>query len=513
MPAQPLILALDVGTSSARAALFNSRAERLISSTAQVPYALRVAPDGTAELDPGVLERAVVRAIQGALKARRGLRGNPPIAAVGMSCFWHSLLGENAGRPTPIYTWGDGRCQADADQLRQRLDERAYQARTGCLLRAPYWPAKLRWLRRIGETRAGEKWLSPSDWLYGRLAGAYASSLSMASGTGLLDGRRLCWDDAMLRICGVRKRDLPPLSDEPLHVTSDPVLPVFHRFPELKDVLWFPALGDGACGNLGSDAVGPHVAAVNLGTSGAVRVVHPKRPTRVPPGLFCYQIDARRALVGGANSNAGNLRAWALRELRLADDPRAIERALAARPGPIEGLTVLPFWAVERSPSWPEQLHGTITGLGFATTALDLLQAVTEAPYHRLAQIADELTGPRGGLDLIVSGGIRHSPESLQRLADVLGRPLRACAEPEASLRGAAVYVAERLGYRIAPLPAGKRYRPRKALAAAFAEARTAQIELERKLGHREMTQNKLLASVARRSTATFGIGYTPPCV
>jgi gluconokinase len=187
--------------------------------------------------------------------------------------------------------------------------------------------------------------------------------------------------------------------------------------------------------------------------------------------------------MGGAISNAGNLRAWALRELRLPDDPRAIERALAGRPRPDHGLTVLPFWTVERSPSWPENMQGTITGMTFATTALDQLQALTEAPYHRLAQIADELAGPRGGLELIVSGGIRHSPESLQRLADVLGRPLRACAEPEASLRGAAVYVAERLGFRITPLRAGKRYRPRKAIAAAVAEARAAQIELERKMG------------------------------
>jgi gluconokinase len=483
MPARPLLLALDVGTSSTRAALFTLDAKRIASSTAHEPYTLRVAADGTAELDAGMLERAVLRAIKGALRVRRKLRGNPPIVAVGMSCFWHSLLGKKSGRATPIYTWGDGRCQADAERLRERLDEGAYHARTGCLLRAPYWPAKLRWLRRTGQMRAGEKWLSPADWLYGRLAGSYAASVSMASGTGLLDGHRLRWDDAMLRVCGIRERNLPPLSDEPLHVTPDPMLPALHRFPELKDALWFPALGDGACGNLGSDATGPGVAALNMGTSGAVRMVHPKRPARIPPGLFCYQVDAKRALVGGAISNGGNLRAWALRELRLTDNPRAIERALALRRGPVRGLSVLPFWTVERSPSWPEHIDGTITGLTYATTALDVLQAVTEASYHRLAQITDELASQRGELEVIVSGGIRHSPESLQRLADVLGRPLRACAEPEASLRGAAIYASEHMGERVTPLRPGKLYRPRKALAAAFAQARSAQIELERKMG------------------------------
>jgi gluconokinase len=485
MPAAPLILALDVGTSSTKAALFTTRGERLLATTAHEAYALRVASDGTAELDSGALERAAVRAIRTVLAARRALKGNPPIIAIGMSCFWHSLLGECGTKPTPIYTWGDGRCRPDAARLRERLNETAYHARTGCLLRAPYWPAKLCWLRRIGQDVRGQRWLSPSDWLYGRLAGSYAASVSMASGTGMFDGRRLRWDPAMLKICGVREVQLPPISDEPLRVIGsvDAMLPALHRFPELRDALWFPALGDGACSNLGSDARTPDRAALNMGTSGAVRVIHARRPARVPAGLFCYQVDTKRALVGGAISNAGNLRAWALRELRLDDDPRRIERALAKRTLPRHGLTVLPFWAVERSPSWPENIQGTITGLTYATTALDILQAVTEATYHRLAQITDELARGRGRFEIVVSGGIRHSSGSMQRLADVLGRPLRACTEPEASLRGAAVSVAERLGQRVATLRPGRIYHPRAAAAQAYAHARDAQVVLEQTLG------------------------------
>jgi gluconokinase len=482
MPGAPLILALDVGTSSTKTALFNARAERLLETTAHEPYPLHVAPDGTAELDPGILEHAVARAIRATLAARRKLKGNPPVIAVGMSCFWHSLLGVERGRPTPIYTWGDGRCRPEAERLRRRLNEKAYHARTGCLLRAPYWPAKLRWLHRTGHATHDLHWLSPADWIYGRLAGSFTSSLSMASGTGLLDGKRLRWDGALLRVCGVRQDQLPEISDEPLHAGAADMLPSLHRFPELRDALWFPALGDGACGNLGSDAVRANIAALNVGTSGAVRVMREPRPARVAPGLFCYQVDAKRALVGGAISNAGNLRAWALRELRLSDSPRAIERALAGRVGPRHGLTVLPFWTVERSPSWPETIEGTITGLTYATNALDLLQAVTEAPYHRLAQITDDLAARHGRLDLVVSGGIQHSINSLQRLADVLGRPLRACPEPEASLRGAAVHVAERLNHRVARLPPGRRFRPRAAAATAYAKAREAQIALERTL-------------------------------
>ena len=483
MSASPLILALDVGTSSTKTALFDLKANRNLATTAHEPYSLRVTADGAAELDTGTLERAVVRAIRATLAARKKLRGNPPIMAVGMSCFWHSLISEERGKPSPILTWGDGRCRSDAERLRALHNEESYHAKTGCLLRAPYWPAKLRWLHRSGRASRDMTYLSPADWLYGRLAGSFTSSLSMASGTGLVDGRKQCWDPALLKMCGVRPSQLATISDKPLHVGEAEMIPALHRFPELREALWFPALGDGACGNLGSDAVTGRHAALNMGTSGAVRIMRTPRPSQTPSGLFCYLVDAQHALVGGAISNAGNLRAWALRELRLPDSDRAVERALASRSLPNHGLTVLPFWTVERSPTWPEELAGTITGLTYATHALDLLQAVTEAPYHRLAQITDELAPRNERLDLVVSGGIQHSTNSLQRLADVLGRPLRACTEPEASLRGAAVYVSERLNHRVAKLRPGRLFQPRPAAAAAYAKARAAQIALERTLG------------------------------
>jgi gluconokinase len=326
-------------------------------------------------------------------------------------------------------------------------------------------------------------WLSPADWIYGRIAGSFTSSPSMASGTGLLDGRKQRWDPALLKLCGVREDQLPVVADKPLKPDAADLLPPLHRFPELREALWFPALGDGACSNLGSDAVGNDRAALNMGTSGAVRVIRSPRPAHVATGLFCYQVDGQRALVGGAISNAGNLRAWALRELRLPDDPRKIEHALAGRMMPRHGLTVLPFWTVERSPTWPDHVEGTVTGLTYATNALDLLQALTEAPYHRLAQITDELATHHGPLHLVVSGGIQHSANSLQRLANVLGRPLRACAEPEASLRGAAVHVVERMNGRASKLRAGQLYRPHAAPAAAYGKAREAQMALERLFG------------------------------
>lgn len=405
-----MILALDIGTSSVRAALFDQHARRLPGTFHQQTYRLRLTPDGGAELDPLVLRRAFQRVLRAALP-RHG------VEAVGVCAFWHGLLGvDSHHRPlTPIYTWADSRCWRDAAELRRQLDERRYHRQTGCLLRACYWPAKLRWLRRVRVAR----WLSPADWL----TGAPHSSFSMASATGLLTTDPTgAWHE----LAPVRK--LLPVSDAPYLC---------------RRLRWFPAIGDGAAGNLGS---GP--AAINLGTSAAVRVL---RRQAAPFGWFRYRVDARRFVVGGAVSNAGNLRAWCRQQLRL--PPRC--RPIA---GNSDALTVLPFWVSERAPTWPEELRGVIAGLSLATTAADIERALLDAVYCRLADIAE----PLGARRYVVSGGLSRFPAELQRLADALGCELEISRHPEASLRGAAVFALGQLGITPPPLPAGRRLRPRR---------------------------------------------------
>jgi gluconokinase len=195
----------------------------------------------------------------------------------------------------------------------------------------------------------------------------------------------------------------------------------------------------------------------------------------VPFGLFGYRVDAKRLLIGGAVSNAGNLRAWCIQQLNLPTDPQELERALAVRPAPLHGLTVLPFWVSERAPTWPEDLHGTIVGLKNSSSALDILQATREAVFQRLAQIAELLPIRK----FVISGGIQKSPADMQRLADVLGHSLVVCSEPEASLRGAAVFALEKLGVVVSPPPTGRVIRPRLQFTRQYIVARRQQRRLE----------------------------------
>jgi gluconokinase len=476
-----LVLALDIGTSSTRAALFDESGVRFEQTTAQREYPLLTDRDGRAELDPERLLAAVKdcigRTLALARKDRR-LRGRD-IAAVGTSCFWHSLVGcdERGGPLGLVNTWADSRCRDDAARLRDKHGERELHARTGCMVRSSFWPAKLAWLRRTdprGFKRVA-RWMSPAEWLYDRLCGAGRCAHGMATGTGVYDPAKLRWDERLLETLGIAGR-VNPLGDHELMLDRR----LARAWPELAEARWYPAIGDGAANNLGAGATRAGWAAINFGTSAAVRIMRESGAPRAPYGLFCYRIDERRFLLGGAISNAGSLRAWCVENLRLPEG-EALERALAARPGPDHGLRILPFWLAERAPSWRDDLQGAAVGITQSTTAVDLLQAITEASFHRLATIVEMLPASRG-LRFVVGGGIQRSPAGLQRLADVLGRPLIASQERELSLRGAAVFALERLGLAPDADIAGRPVRPRAAIARAYARERGRLHELERTL-------------------------------
>jgi gluconokinase len=189
-----------------------------------------------------------------------------------------------------------------------------------------------------------------------------------------------------------------------------------------------------------------------VGTSGAMRVTidrssAPGNAIEIPQGLFCYRLDRKRYITGGALSNGGEVYAWMKRNLRLPEDGE-IERQLAGMTPGLHGLTMLPLFAGERSPEWRTDVRGAITGLASATTAIEILHAAMESVALRFRNIYEIMEKAFGApREVIGSGGaLLHSAVWTQIMADALGHPVRMCLEHEATSRGAALLALERMG-------------------------------------------------------------------
>jgi gluconokinase len=493
----PLILALDIGSSSVRALLYDGGGRAITGIGVHERYDLHTTADGGAEDAPGLAIGRVARCIDAVLAQAGPLAAQ--IAGVAVDTMASTLLAlDAAGAPlTPIITYADTRNAADADSLRSELDEAAVHQRTGCLLRTSYWPARLAWLKRTRPDLwpAAAHWVSLGEYLELQLFGRYRVSYSVAAWSGLLDRQRLAWDEPLLTHLGVDPGQLAPLVDvdEPLTGLKAEYAA---RWPALRAVPWFPAIGDGAAANVGSGCTDRRRIALTMGTTGALRVMQTDTPT-VPPGLWCYRVDRHHALVGGATSEGGNVYAWLRRTLRL-DEPATVEAALAAYPPDRHGLTVLPFLAGERSPDWAGNVQATLHGLTLATEPVAIVRASLEAVAYRFAVIQQRIfRGTDAEQRLIASGsGLLRSPAWMQIFADVLGRPVVASAEFEATSRGAALLALRSLGalhtLAAAPIADGPVYEPDSARHAIYRAAIERQQWLyERLIGRRnEMTDD-----------------------
>jgi gluconokinase len=437
-----MILALDVGTSSTRATVFGADGAPLAGSESRVNHDPHVTPDGGVEHDPARLLEAAATCIDSVLARRVA------VEAVGICTFWHGLLGFDANlRPvTPVYSWADTRSAAAVDELRTQLDEPAVHGRTGCHFHTSYWPAKLRWLSGGARRPPVHRWGSIGELLAAEWFGEPATTISMASATGLFDQDASRWDPELLAAARVTEAQLFPLRDRDAPWRGLRAAWAA-RWPVLRGAAWYPAVGDGAASNIGSGCTSPDRIAVNAGTSTAMRLVTGSPEARPARGLWRYRLDARRFVIGGALSEGGNVYAWCREVLRLPGDDE-IERILATTGDRKTAATVLPFFAGERSPGWNGRARALIAGLTLATTPADILRAALESVAVRLAMVYERLA-PLAGPDhvIVASGGaLARSRAWAPMLADALGRPLLVLRETEATSRGVALLALEALG-------------------------------------------------------------------
>ena len=484
---QKLILGLDIGTSSVRAALYDDSGTMVPDTLVKNERSLTATEEGGSEIDAELALKQVVNTIDEILKKPAARNGE--IQYVAQAAFWHSLVGvDRSGKATTkVFSWADTRSRKYTSVLKKRFDERKIHDRTGARFHSSFWPAKLLWLRKefprvFSQT---ELWLSFSDLMALRLFGVAATSISMASATGVFDIRTCEWDTKLLRFLGVRPDALPLVSAGSYTFYLNAKFA--KRWPRLKNAQWFPAIGDGAANNIGAGCLKRSRAALMIGTSGAMRMVfRGGPPKKIPSGLWCYRIDEQRVIIGGALSDGGGLYAWLNQTLRLAEN-KDLDRQISERQPAEHDLVFLPFLAGERSTGYNENAAGAIVGLTSTTDPVDIARAALESVAFRFAEIFDQLNSVAPVREIAASGGaLRESPVWTQIIADVLGRNLSASDTPEASMRGAVLLALETTGkiknIEKMPTPAGKTFRPDKSRKAIYASARKRHKEIYRLL-------------------------------
>ena len=438
------VLALDLGTSSARALVLSA------DDAAPVPGALarhKISPTyatgGSATLD-------LHEYVEGLLGCLDELQQNghlDGIAAIVLSSQWHSIVAlDNRGDAlTPVITWADTR-SVDLD-LGSSFDEHAFHARTGAWLHRLYWTRRIPWLL---SSSSPATFAGLPDLVLERLTGERVTSVSIASGTGTLDLATGLYDDEALEIAQVKADRLPPIV--PTGWTGTLSAEYGRRWPGLVGVPVHPPTGDGAASNVGTGGYDETTAAVTVGTSAAVRVVHPiDDAPELPWELWRYRVDDKRAVTGMAFSAAGNVYAWLTSLLRLESSEPVGVPIGASR------VIAIPFMAGTRPPATVPSGSGVFFGLSFDDDGSDVLAGALQGAVlevDRGLRMLDAVFGRR--LDVVLGGGSIDASAWLRRCATAtFARPTTVCAEAEVGARGAAAVA---LG--LSPAPGGEHLTP-----------------------------------------------------
>ncbi|MCY4475566.1 MAG: gluconokinase [Chloroflexi bacterium] len=450
----PYILAVDIGSSAVKAGLYDAEARALLHTQASIQHQQRTAADGSHDEDAKTIQDATEAAIDRALQ----LAGEEAdhIAAVGFDAMASTILGvDNRHNPiTPVFTYADTRSAQDVDNLQYNIDvDDAYQ-RTGVMQHTSYVPGRVLWFRRT-EPQTAERiarWTDITTFLFTRWFGStnIPASYSVSAWSGLLNRHSLDWDTKLLDAIDLQASNLPPLA--PYNQPQTGLCPVYTlRWPQLAEVPFFLAVGDGAAVNIGSGCTDRRNVALTVGTTGAMRLVvdHPgdNPPPTVPKGLWGYILRGDRTLLGGAFSEGGNVVEWAVNNLNLPPLEELNENLTDATPDG-HGLTVLPFIAGERAVGWSTNASGVFNGVRVSTTGLDILQALMESVAYRFSLVADLLQGEMTEDRVFIAGGgaMTNSPWWLQTISDVLQGEVHVPAEEQATSRGAAILALNAIG-------------------------------------------------------------------
>ncbi|WP_121809442.1 gluconokinase [Mucilaginibacter kameinonensis] len=445
---QAYILGIDIGTGSTKAVAISLTGEPL--GTVSNHYPINSPEPGYSEQDPLLIWDAFVKCLAG-ITAKLGAVPQ----AVSLSSAMHSIIpvNEHGEALLPMMTWADARSENIAQALRQTEQGASLYHNCGTAIHAMSPLNKLLWLRanRVDVFEAAHKFISIKEFIWFRLFGVFEVDYSIASATGLFDIVKKEWNEEAMRVTGITTAKL----SAPVNTTyyrNDVKPEVVSLTGIIADTSFVTGASDGACANLGSHTNSPGVAALTIGTSGAVRITNPKPVYNYEAMIFNYLLDEQTYVCGGAVNNGGIAVNWLLKnflqkENLTAADYDALFAEIASVPAGSNGLIFLPYLYGERAPLWDTKTSGTFFNIKPAHTRSHFLRAGLEGICFALNDVLKTLEDASGEITQVnISGGFTSSAVWTQILADITGKKLAVLQSEDSSALGA-IYLAARVLY------------------------------------------------------------------
>ena len=444
------LLGIDVGTTGTKALLVNASGGVVASATK--PYPLHTPRPGWAEQDPADWWRATVEAIREVL-ATSGARLEE-VRGLGLSGQQHGsvFLDQNHNVLREALLWCDQRTAAQCAWIHDTVGFDRVVAETLNPVLTGFQAPKIVWLRDH-EPHLYQRLrmiLLPKDYVRFRLSGEFATEVSDAAGTSLLNVGRRQWSDVMLTGLGLTADMLPRVYESP--VASTAVSQVAAAETGLRAGLSIAGGGgDNACSAVGNGVIAEGIVAVSVGTSGTVfaPMLEPRMDPKLRVHTFCHAVPGQWHAMGVMLSAGGSLR-WfrdAIADQEKAEaaargvDPYEIITAeAAAAPIGSEGLIFLPYLTGERTPHADPNARGVFLGLGLRHTKGHLARAIMEGVCYGLRDSLEILRQMKLPIkEIRNTGGGSRSPFWRQMQSDVFRAPLVGMAVDEGAAFGAAL--------------------------------------------------------------------------
>ncbi len=447
------LLGLDVGTSGAKALLIDQEGTVAADSTATYP--LLTPRPGWAEQRPEQWWQASHTAIANTVR-EAGVSPND-IAAVGLSGQMHGsvFLDSNNQVIRPAILWCDQRTAAQCQWITERIGTEAIVAETCNPVLTGFQAPKIVWLRDNEPDNYAKlaKVLLPKDYIRLLLTGEFATEVSDASGTSLLNVPRRCWSQVMLEGLELDESLLPKVYESPevtgrINAEAAALTGLAEGTPVVGGG------GDQAAGAVGNGIVAPGSVSVTTGTSGVVFAYldEPVMDEQLRTHTFCHAVPGKWHVMGVMLSAGGSLR-WLRDTLCAAEvslagdigvDPYELMTAQAATaPAGCDGLLFLPYLTGERCPYPDPEARGVFFGLNLTHSKPDLIRAVLEGVAFGLRDCFDLIKGL--GVDFTqvrASGGGARSQLWRQIQADTLRHEVATINVDEGAAYGAALLAA-----------------------------------------------------------------------